>query len=288
MSDQINNLTLSVLIFLVAGYSPQSIAQTTQSFDGVEISYDVKGTVQPALIFLHGWAGNRNHFQHMVDYFSSTHQTVSIDLAGFGESGSERDDWTMTNFAKDVTAVMDQEEVGQAVLVGHSMGGLVILEVAKQIPERIIGLIPLDIITNTTINSELTQIQIQEGVDYWMDWATKPTYEKTRRIFSNDTDSLIVTKVVNDLMEASKVGWKNSILESLNYLNELGNSLTEIGVPIHCINTSANKLDIEMARTHKPHISDSTIANVGHFFLWDAPEETNRLIQLAISKLMSK
>ena len=65
--------------------------------------------------------------------FAPRHRVVSIDLAGHGESGSGRESWTMPAFGGDVAAVARQIGADDLVLVGHSMGGDVIVEAALQL-----------------------------------------------------------------------------------------------------------------------------------------------------------
>jgi len=282
-------LFLQLLVIIILGSCNETDKKYIQSFDGVDIGYDVNGKGEPALVFVHGWGGNSKDFFNQVDYFSPSYKTVCIDLAGFGVSGNNRVEWTISNFAEDVIAVMDHLKIKKGVLVGQSMGGIVILEVARKIPKRVIGVIPLAVISNLEPTS--MQEQIENETMGWMDWANNATYDKMKTIFSENTDSLIITKTVDDIKNASKVGWKESIANVLKYLrlpNVLSNLLTEIQVPIHCINTTQTKLDLELARKYNSNISESSIENVGHFFLWDAPEESNRLIEFVIKEFMNE
>jgi pimeloyl-ACP methyl ester carboxylesterase len=57
---------------------------------------------------------------------------VAIDLAGHGESGVGRKAWTMPTFGDDLVAVVERLALADAVLIGHSMGGDVIVEAALQ------------------------------------------------------------------------------------------------------------------------------------------------------------
>lgn len=94
----------------------------TPSPDGVEIAYDVAGSGDPALVFVHGWAGNRHHWDGQLDRFARDHRVVRLDLAGHGESGTGRRQWTMTSFVYDVIAAMDAVHLETAILIGHSLG----------------------------------------------------------------------------------------------------------------------------------------------------------------------
>ena len=281
------NLAVYLLIFLILGSCSDTSERTFQSFDGVEVSYNVNGKGQPALIFVSGWGGKKDDFFNQVDYFSSSYQIVCIDMPGFGKSGNNRVEWTMSNYAKDVISVMDHHKIEEAVLVGQSMGGIVMLEVAKKIPGRIIGVIPLDVVTN--LEPAGTKKQIANTVGWWMDLANNPTYDKMKSIFSEKTDSLLIAKTVVDFKSASKAGWEESLTNVLHYLqlpDVLSSLISEIQVPIHCINKAQSELNLEIAKKYNTNISASSIENVGHFFLWDAPDESNQLIESAINEFM--
>jgi len=66
-----------------------------------------------------------------------------LDLPGFGQSGKTRANWTIEEFGKDVNTLIDQLELKNVILVGHSMGGDVVLEAALNNPD-IVALIGVD------------------------------------------------------------------------------------------------------------------------------------------------
>lgn len=282
------NLAVYLLIIMILGSCSDTKERTFQSFDDVEVSYNVNGKGDPALIFVPGWGGKKDDFFYQVDYFSPSYQTICIDLPGFGKSGNNREEWTMSNYAKDVIALMDRLKIEEAVLVGQSMGGIVILEVAREIPDRIIGVVPLDVISN--LEPTYTQEQLENEIKSWMDWANNATYEKMKSIFSENTNSIIIANAVDDIKNASKVGWEETITDVLQYLrlpNNLVNLLMKIQVPIHCINKAETELDLSVAKQFNPSIFASSIEDVGHFFLWDAPDESNKLIESAINEFIA-
>lgn len=65
------------------------------SRDGVEINYDTYGEAgeAPAVVLVHGWAGNRTYWAQQVDALAGRYQVIRLDLGGHGESGSGRADW---------------------------------------------------------------------------------------------------------------------------------------------------------------------------------------------------
>ena len=70
-------------------------------------------------------------------YLGRYYRTYALDFWGFGESGKKRDTYAVQDFVTLVDQFMEQLGIGQAPLVGHSMGGTVSLSVAIQYPERV-------------------------------------------------------------------------------------------------------------------------------------------------------
>lgn len=112
--------------------------------DGVPIAYETVGDGSVPLVFVHGWMCDRSFWRLQRETFAAGHQVVLIDLGGHGESGRQRGDWTIGSFAEDVMAVLQTLDLENAILVGHSMGGPVIAEVATRTPNRILGLVAVD------------------------------------------------------------------------------------------------------------------------------------------------
>src|SRR5687768_6022579 len=116
----------------------------TSSRDGVEIAYATHGAGGPAVVLVHGWAGNRTYWAHQIDYLAERHQVIAVDLGGHGESGLGRADWNLAAFGDDVVAVVDEVGARKVALVGHSMGGDAIVHAARRLGDRVTGLVWVD------------------------------------------------------------------------------------------------------------------------------------------------
>src|SRR5271170_1725230 len=81
--------------------------RSVASSDGVRIVYDVRGRGDTTLVFVHCWACNRFFWRDQVDAFSARYRVVTLDLAGHGESGKNRQHWSTLGLANDVRAVAD-------------------------------------------------------------------------------------------------------------------------------------------------------------------------------------
>jgi pimeloyl-ACP methyl ester carboxylesterase len=62
----------------------------------------------------------------------------------------------MTSFGEDVRAVIEALDLGEVVLVGHSMGGAVVLEAAQQLAGRILGILGVDTLVYDSTYSATT------------------------------------------------------------------------------------------------------------------------------------
>src|SRR5438132_1130497 len=73
---------------------PDGARLTFRADDGLEIVGEVRGQGDTALIFLHGWCGDREYWKHEVEVFAADYRVVALDQAGHGESGKGRKAWT--------------------------------------------------------------------------------------------------------------------------------------------------------------------------------------------------
>lgn len=114
------------------------------SDDGVRVAFEVHGSGSPALVFVHGWSCNRGYWAGQIAPFAKSFTVVAIDLAGHGDSGTDRKNWTIPAYGADVAAVVKKLDLKKVILIGHSMGGDVIPEAALLLPGRVVGMIWVD------------------------------------------------------------------------------------------------------------------------------------------------
>src|SRR6478735_8344004 len=146
MINSINKIfALSIIIFFAACNSGDESSHPVEVKNGITpIAYSKTGEGDTALVFVHGWGINKEYWKSQVDVFSKRYTVVTIDLGGQGASGKERSSYKVEDFSNDVMAVLDSLNLNKVILVGHSMGGDIILNVAYTIPERVVGFIGID------------------------------------------------------------------------------------------------------------------------------------------------
>ena len=87
-------------------------------------------------MLIHGHPFDRSLWQPQVEALAADFRVVAPDLRGFGESPGTPHIVGMREYAEDIEELLDRLGVGQAAIVGLSMGGLVAIELVTAHPER--------------------------------------------------------------------------------------------------------------------------------------------------------
>jgi len=88
--------------------------------------------------------GNLHYWDVAAAALARDHRVVRLDLAGHGGSGTGRKTWSVEGFIGDIRAVVDATGIDGFTLVGHSRSGTIALEAARQLGERVTGVVPID------------------------------------------------------------------------------------------------------------------------------------------------
>ena len=109
------------------------------SHAGVSLRYDRTGTGPPVLL-IHGWTCNRSFWDRQVQALRDRFTLVTVDLRGHGESSHPRTGYTVGALAGDLEHLVRALGVARLAVVGWSMGGVVALELARRLGERLSAL----------------------------------------------------------------------------------------------------------------------------------------------------
>ena len=188
---------------------------TVQSADGVRIAYEVHGQGSPALILVHGWSCDRGYWKDQIDELSPQFQLVLIDLAGHGDSGAGRKNYTIDAFGADVTAVVEKLDLKRVVLVGHSMGGDVIVAAAQRLRGRVAGLVWVD--DYKSLESPSTDEQVQALAAKFRKDFRRTTDSFVRGLFGSTADPKLVDRVARDMASAPPAVALSALENSFRY-----------------------------------------------------------------------
>ena len=250
------------------------------SDDGVMINYYIKGSEKKALVFVHGYSCSSEYWWPQLEYFSKNYTTVAVDLAGHGESGLNRKEYSMEAFGDDVKSVIEHLDLNQVVLIGHSMGGPVIVKAARSLGTKtrlIIGVDTFHDLTTEGIGG-FARIAVNTMFQLFYDSMTEDSIDD---FFIERTDNDLEEWIRNDALKSPK-NISQGTLDALLTMN-YPESLSELSVPMIALNARSfreTKLDSNFD-TYKD-LQIEFMEDVGHFIMLERPDEFNKWLESKI------
>jgi len=109
--------------------------------DGRRVNYCDYGSARDGarpVVLVHGLAACWQCWLEQIPRLAAEgRRVIAVDLPGFGASEMPREDISIEGYGRAVESLCDELDLGQVVVVGHSMGGFVAAEFAIQYPERV-------------------------------------------------------------------------------------------------------------------------------------------------------
>ena len=254
------------------------------STDGIPIHYEAHGQGTPALIFVHGAVCKRSQWRNQINHFSPHYTVVTIDLAGHGESGTGRKFWSMEAFGEDVSTVVTQLGLEQAVLVGHSMGGSVILEAALRIPDRVLGLVCVD--TMQELDRDNTREELEEMFAPLRTNFAGVVQDMARDLLGPETDPMVVQEVLDDIASMRQDVGIGEMLDLWSGDRRRREVLEQLECPIVVIAGDYRPFDVDAAERYG--IELKFVSGVGHWIMMEEPETFNQHLEDAVHEFKKK
>lgn len=276
-------LVVLVFVVVISGCASlkdqkQPVVSTVLSSDGSPISFAVKGMGEPTIVFVHCWTCNHKFWQHQIEHFSNKYKVVWLDLAGHGQSGSTRSNYTMEAFGEDVAAVVNKLGAKRVVLVGHSMGGPVSIEAAKILGDKVVGIVGVDTFY-TPFQYPKSQAEIEGFVKPFENDFAGTREQMFQSMFTPNAEPELKASIATQSSGANPEMGISAMYEIFRWNAQ--------NVP-DSLNSYSNKLkNINAAPTGNEtalHKSVTLIPGVGHFVPQVKPEEFNAALNKIISE----
>jgi pimeloyl-ACP methyl ester carboxylesterase len=109
---------------------------------GVNIHYEIRGN-GPSILVTHGFAASSHVFEATTTAVDNAHRLITWDIRGHGRSDYPNDEnqYSVPLAIGDMVAILDTVDVDHAVLLGHSLGGYLSLELQRTHPDRVTALV---------------------------------------------------------------------------------------------------------------------------------------------------
>ena len=93
------------------------------------------------LVFLHGFLGSSKMWKPQIDFFKDHFRVITPDLPGFGKSNKAKLHNSIQSISNLILECLEEKKINKFYLLGHSMGGMVVQEMAKKKGDKISKLI---------------------------------------------------------------------------------------------------------------------------------------------------
>ena len=264
----------------MTGRDRQPVRGVALSSDGISLSFEVRGSGTPALVFVHGWSCDRRYWSGQLAAFSDRHPVVAVDLAGHGESGGGRQGWTMAAFGDDVAAVVRHLGLGEVVLIGHSMGGDVVVETALRLGDQVLGVVWAD--TYDTLGDPPTRAELEEFVAPFREDFVTAAAALVRRM-AGPAAADLVEWVAADMSAAPPEIAIEVLEQAVGNEPAVLAALPKLTAPVVAINPGYRPTDTEALRRHG--VRAVVMPGVGHFLMLEDPGTFNRLLGAVVDEL---
>ena len=260
--------------------------QVVSSKDGTPISYEVFGDGEPSFVFVHGWSCDARYWRAQLPYFKKTHRVVLLDLAGHGHSGSTRTQYSMKAFGEDVQAVVEATGSRRVILIGHSMGGSVVAEAARLMPDRVIGLIGIDTLEN--IEYPLTRKALDQMMAPLKNDFKIGSQQFVKEMISPRTDPQIRDWILSDMSAAPPAVALSAMNEMMSqYITgEVAKIFDQIKVPVVTVNGDLWPINYEANQRHMSSFNAIVLKEADHFLMMDRTDEFNKALEKAINLIV--
>ena len=239
---------------------------------------------------MHGFLCSHEDWRHQLAFFSKTNQVVAFDLRGHGATPGRPEECSIEHFGGDVMALVNNLELENPILVGHSMGCRVVLEANRIAPERVGGLVLIDGSRagsgDPAAAEAAAQAQIaQMGYTAWAE-------ELFRQMFFQSTPASerLVQRAVRQSAEIGAALWPRSARWDAGTFEA---ALAAVRAPVLVIQTTTRDPQtgkrapmkvgesspyVDLLRSRLANCRVEVVPGLGHFPQLEAPERVNGLI----------
>ncbi len=126
----------------------------------------------PVLIFVHGWLLSRQYWSPLIKRLSRKYSCLIYDLRGFGDSQPINNfssqnlqissSYALETYAKDLIVLLEKLKIHRSWLIGHSLGASIALWGAELCPEKIQGVVCLNVGGGIYLKEEFERFRLVE------------------------------------------------------------------------------------------------------------------------------
>lgn len=253
----------------------------TIACEGLDLSYVEWGKPEaPAMVLMHGLQDCARSWDYFASSISSDYRVICLDSRGHGDSGRPADgSYKFDDYVSDLEMLLEKLGLTTVLLIGHSAGGRYVYTYGARHPNKVIGLVVVDIDPDS-LNRQSSDmfVRYHNETDVWSSLQAVMDRLKTRQPLSSDQMLLhqakVMTKPVGPNSEARVWKRDRSLLESYER-PDLWEEWGSIKCPTVIIRGRQSKLlDHSTAVKMRESLPGCRLAELeggGHWFYQESP-----------------
>jgi pimeloyl-ACP methyl ester carboxylesterase len=248
----------------------------TMEYKGVKLAYEEKGSGSPTFLFVHGWTCDRSFFKPQADHFAKRHRTVSVDLRRHGESDKPGGAYPISAYVDDLAHLIDTLKLGKVVAVGHSMGGITVLELGARHPDKVAAIVMVDpapFVFPPELRGPVSDVVSPLPASYP---APRPQFLATT-LFLPTSDKKLVDSVLNVMMAAPAPVAAEAMKGILAF--DGPGMAKRCTVPALHLAATPPLNPPHLMSQWMPKVVNGWTVGAGHFNMMEVPDQVNSMIE---------
>jgi pimeloyl-ACP methyl ester carboxylesterase len=209
------------------------------------------------------------------DAFTPEHRVLSVDLRGHGKSGKPKGVYSIEAFSDDVAWLCRERRIDKAIIVGHSMGGTIALDLAARHPSLVLGIVMLEALV-------VTPPPIIDGFRPVLEGLRGPQYAGVMRqfqgqLFGPHFDAREKEALLDRFCASEKEPMISALEHVLSY--DSASAAKACKVPALYVATGPWYTDVARFKELCPTFVTSQTIGSGHHLQIEVPAQVNAMIQ---------
>jgi len=246
----------------------------TIAHNGTKLAFENGGAGGPAFVFVHGTSCDRSFFAPQAEHFARQHRVVSVDLRGHGESDKPSGPYPIAAYADDLAYIIEHQGLGKVVAVGHSMGGMIVLELAAAHPDCVGAIVMVD----STLPFSPDRYTAVEAVAAGIEAGDQgPRRQWIESMFLPNSDRQLVEKVMRVMLAAPPHVAASAIRGALEFDCQTAAALCK--VPALHLAASPQRIPPPLIAERLQNLVNGCTVGAGHFNQLEVPDQVNAMIE---------